>query len=763
MIRLKTLGGADLRHDDGREIRPLLTQPKRLALLVYLCRARGFSRRDTIVGLFWPELDEAHARSSLRQSLTFLRRAMGDGVVVTRGEDEIGVDRTLISCDATEFLEACAANRNDDALRIYGGDFLDGFYISDAASEFQTWMENERAALRRSAATAAWAAADAARVDGDRRTAVAQARRAAAFAADDEGEVARLIAFLDDVGDRAGAIATYEDFANRLRREYDVDPAPETQSVIRRIRARTEASDATVSSSAASPQNGGDSSGRDRSASLRAASHQRSRRPLVYLAAAGTVALAGYLTAFAKRRTESDWSRHTVAVLPFKDLDNDTTRRYVADGVTDQLITDLSQSGMVRVINTRTMLFYRDSMLAPGVAGPLNADAIVHGTIQQSDDSVQVAVELDRADGKEQWKRVFFGTRSDILRIQRDVARALTLEIRGAVGPAQQVALGSAPLKSDAVDLYVRGRFAWNQRGRLNLLKSIDLFTQSLESDPTYAPAYSGMADAYVQLGYQSLLAPSDAFPKAEAAARRALDLDSTLAEPHATLGFVNMYYRWDWAAADREFRRAIAMNPSYATGHEWYGLYLTAMGRFAEALANEREAQKLDPLSVAIAGTTGWVLYYSGRQDDAQRELNVALRMSPAFSLGHFYLGRVLEARGQTDSALAEYSATGPLRNWIPTVAAEGYVFGTLGKTTEARQMLARMDSLSRGEYVTSYAVALVHAALREPDSAFAWLQRGVEERTHWLVWLNRDVRWAPIRADPRFHQLVKQVGLPP
>lgn len=321
----------------------------------------------------------------------------------------------------------------------------------------------------------------------------------------------------------------------------------------------------------------------------------------------------------------------------------------------------------------------------------------------------------------------------------------------------------SRPLSPDAVDLYARGRHWWNKRGRANLLTSLDYFSRALDVEPRFALAESGMADAYVQLGYGSFLRPDDAFPKAESAARRALQLDSTLAEPHAALAFVHFYYRWDWEAAEREFVRALELNPSYATAREWYGLYLTAMGRYVEAMAQERRAQALDPLSVPIAGTAGWVLHYSGRNDEAARELEIALRLHPAFVLGQLYLGRVYQARGQLDSALVRYAATGPLRTWVPTIAAEGYVLGLQDRRREAEATLARMDSLAGHEYVTSYAVALVHAALGRRDSAFTWLERGVRERTHWLVWLNRDTRWDMVRDDPRFAALVREVGLPP
>jgi len=310
--------------------------------------------------------------------------------------------------------------------------------------------------------------------------------------------------------------------------------------------------------------------------------------------------------------------------------------------------------------------------------------------------------------------------------------------------------------------LYIRARHWWSRRGRENLFRAVGAFQQALDIEPTYAAAYSGMGDAYAQLGYGGFLRPDDAFPKAKAAAIRALELDSAIAEPHATLGFVAMYYDWDWMVAEREYRRALEVNDRYATAHEWFGLFLAAMGRFTEAQAAERRALALDPLSVGIASTAGWVQHYSGNQAEAERQLRIALRIDSTFAVGHLYLGRVLQFNGQLDSALAHFAAMGGLRAWVPTIAGEGYVYAQQGRVDRARQVLHQLDSLSRTQYVTAYAVALVHAALGQRDSAFAWLNKAVDERTHWLLWLNRDRRWDPIRSDPRFAAIARRVGVP-
>ena len=767
MFLLRTLGALDLQGPDGRELRPILAQPKRFALLIYLAlaNAQRYRRRDKVVALFWPDLDQEHARGALRQALRFLRRTLGEGVVLTRGEEDIGIDPAAVICDASAFEEACGAGLSDRAVELYQGDFLDGFFVSEAAPEFEQWVDEERDRLRHLATGALWALAAERRATHDPAGAVSLARRAVGLSPRDESEWAHLIRFLDEIGDRAGALAAYDEFARRLRQEFDAEPSPETQALLHSVRSR--AARASAAPFDAPPAAATAIPGSAPGPAPPPASRPRwPSPPLIPLAAAGLVALAAYLVAFAAgHRPGLKPERVAVAVLPIEDLSGDTARAYMAEGMTDELITDLARIHAMEVINRRTMMAYRGSKkTAREIARELGADAVVVGAVQYLGDTVHLSAQLVLGDGEQAaWAQSYDGSRGDLLRLQREIARAVAERVRVALTPGERADLAAiAALDPEVLDAYVRGRHWWNKRNGPALLRSIVFFNQALDGNPTFAPAYSGMADAYVQLGYASLLPPKDAFPKARAAARKALSLDSTLAEPHATLGYVAMYYNWDWPAAEREFRLAIARNPSYATAHEWYGLFLAAMGRFDEAQAEERQAQQLDPLSPGVAGTAGWVLHYSGKQREAEQVLRTALRTDSVFPLGHLYLGRVLQFQGQLDSALAQFEATGPLRNWVPTIAGNGYVYAQQGRRAEALAVLHYLDSLSATQYVTSYAVALVHTALGQRDSAFSWLDRAVDERTHWLVWLNRDLRWKPLRGDPRFAAVVHRVGLP-
>lgn len=621
------------------ELRPVLTQPKRAALLAYLALAdsSGFRRRDTLVALFWPDSDDIRARAALRQAVRFLRRAIGEGVVVSRGEEEIGISSQEFWLDAIAFERAAVGGRHAEALDLYRGPFLDGVHVSESSPELERWIDGARSRYSRLAAISAWSEAEAHRKAGNPAAASTLARRAYEISPDDEAGLRRLVTFLDELGDRSAALATYDSFARRLSADEGAEPSPETIAAVEAVRSRSVQSPRFV------------------------------------------------VAASARTATVNTPQAESISPPP-------------------------------RV----TLLPRRVASIATGVA-------------------LSIVIAL----------AIIAGRRAD----SRSIASLASVTASPLVR--------SDVRSPEAVKHYVQGRYWWNKRGP-GLLKSIAFFSQALDADPTFAPAYSGIGDAYVQLGYASILAPSDAFPKARAAALRALDLDPGLAEPHATLAYVHMYYDWDWKGAEQEFKRAIELDPKYATAHEWYGLFLAAMGRFREANSQERRAQELDPLSTPIAGTAAWVLYNAREYDAARSELKIALRSDSTFALGHLYLGRVEEATGNYTSALAEYEATGPLNSWVPTLAAKGHVLGLVGRRKEAQALLSRLDSMSRHQYVTAYAAALIYESLGQKDSAFASLERGVRERTHWLVWLNRDARWRTLRGDPRFRSLVRQVALP-
>jgi len=307
----------------------------------------------------------------------------------------------------------------------------------------------------------------------------------------------------------------------------------------------------------------------------------------------------------------------------------------------------------------------------------------------------------------------------------------------------------------------LKGRYSWNRRNEAGLQEGIQYFQQAIALDPAYAEAYSGLADSYTTLGYFSYLAPKEAFPQARAAALKALELDITLAESHASLGYVKLYFEWDWPGAEAEFKQAIALNPNYATAHEWYSIYLTAMDRPQEAAVEIGRAHDLDPLSLTISTDMGFDFYYKRKYDEAIQQFQKTLQMNPKFPLAHLWLGRAYQQKGMYEDAIAEYEkADDALPGWIVTLAGIGNVYGVSGKKKEAREMLERLEKLSQRKYVTPYGVALVYVGLGDKDQALIWLGKAVEDRAHWLVWMRLDPRWDPIRGDPRFKEITRRVG---
>jgi len=284
-----------------------------------------------------------------------------------------------------------------------------------------------------------------------------------------------------------------------------------------------------------------------------------------------------------------------------------------------------------------------------------------------------------------------------------------------------------------------------------------------VDIDRRFAAAYSGLADCYAALGYLSFASPSEAFPAAGRNAEKALALDESLAEPHASLGFVKLYFDWDWSGAEVEFRRAIAVDPNYAATHQSDSVYLLAAGRPAEAFREIQLARQRDPLSVPINSDLGFHYYYTGQYDEALKQLKFVLQLDEDFPPAHLWLGRTYQELGRVDDAVAEFRRVETsLPEWPVSMAARGFVAGTACRPDEARETLAELERLGNRTYVTPYGVALVHAGLGSNDIAFRWLNRAFQERSHWLVWLRLDPRWNSLRPDARFAELVRRMWFP-
>ena len=370
---------------------------------------------------------------------------------------------------------------------------------------------------------------------------------------------------------------------------------------------------------------------------------------------------------------------------------------------------------------------------------------------------------IDAAADRHLWAESYERNVSDLLALQREVAAAIADRIQATLTVRERAGLTSARrVNTEAYLAYIKGRSFWNQRTQPALEKGVSSFEQAIDADPGYAPAYAGLADCYTALGYGSYLPPKVAFERAKAAAARAIALDPDLADPHASLGYAKLYYDWDFANANLEFQRALALSPNAVTALDWHSVYLTAMGRFDEARAEILRARELDPLSVATNTDVGFVDYYSRHYADAAKQLRATVEMNPSFPLAHLWLGRTYQEQHQYDEAVAEYTAAAKvLTDWPVTMAAIGHVYGVSGRRDDAHRVLRDLQALSSRKYVTPYGVALVYAGLGDTASAFDWLDRAVADRSNWLVWLKLDPRFANLHGNPRFDALLARIGL--
>ena len=393
---------------------------------------------------------------------------------------------------------------------------------------------------------------------------------------------------------------------------------------------------------------------------------------------------------------------------------------------------------------------------------------VLEGSVQKEGDRFRITAQLINVEDdyhilSEKYD-VSYTKSGDIFVIQDKIANAIAERLSLSFGDQESKRVNRVPTESkEAHDWYLKGRFFWNQRNPDALKKGIEFFERSIEADPLYASAYAGLADCYTALGYASFLAPNDAIPKAKIAAAKALEIDSTLAEPHASIGFFKFYYDWDWAEAEKEFKKAIVLNPNYEVAYDWYGYYLTAMERYDEAAAILKKAKDLDPLSIPISTDMGFSLYYSGNYDKALKELQSSLEMSPRFGFAHLWTGRVYQQKKMYKESLDEYGkALLAQPGWTVALAALGNVYCIIGQNSKANKILDTLDVISKKRFVTSYGVALVYAGLGEKDKVFEWLNKAYEERSNWLVWLKSDPRWTILRNDKRYEELVQKVGLP-
>ena len=458
---------------------------------------------------------------------------------------------------------------------------------------------------------------------------------------------------------------------------------------------------------------------------------------------------------------------HAIVVLPFENASDDPNTEYLAEGISETLINSLSELRNLRVIARATAFQYKGKQVDPERIGrELRVRAVVSGRVRQVQDALSIQVDLiDATNGTQLWGQSYDGKLSDALAVKQAIAREVTGKLKLRLsGEEERRLVQRDTVNAAAYQFYLKGRYFWNQRTADGLEKGISYFRKAIEADPSYALAYVGLADSYNFLGAFgiAILSPDEAMPKAKSAALKALEVDDSLSEAHASLAFVELYYEWDWAGAEKSFRRAIELNPNYAPAYQWYSHLLMSGGRTSDAISAAKRAAEIDPLSLPAVLNVGWQYHWAREYDSAVEQLRRVLQINPNFEQAHWALGLAYVGQAKMEEAVAELQKAIALSGGNSVyVAGLGDAYALGGNKAEAIRLRSQLEQ--KTTYVSPYWMATLQAALGEQDLALVSLEKAFAERNGGLIWLGADPRMDSLRSDPRFATLVERVGVPP
>jgi len=462
--------------------------------------------------------------------------------------------------------------------------------------------------------------------------------------------------------------------------------------------------------------------------------------------------------------TASLTSNKSIAVLPFANLSRDPDNAYFAAGIQDEIITRLSKIADLKVTScTSTQRFKSSPDDIPAIAAQLGVANILEGSVQRTADAVRVNVQLIKgANDAHLWADTFDRKLTDIFTVESEIAKSIAGTLQAKLTGSEQNAIAARPTENtEAYQLYLKGRFFWNKRTGQNLNKAADYFNQAIAADPQYALAYVGLADSYLLMPFYGAGTPQDCYPKAKAAAEKALQLDSSSAEAHTSIGQLCCYYELDFPKAVREFQRAIELNPNYATAHQWYGSSaLVALGRFDEAVTEVKRAIELDPLSLVINIDMGNTYYRARRYDDAIQQMRKTLEIDPSFYYAHWFLGCALMAKGDLVDGIEEFKKARELNDNPLMLGLLGYAYGKAANKEQAAKIRDELEALSKQRYVSAYCFALVSLGLDDKEEALRQLERSYQARAgETLRFIKVEPLLDPLRGDPRFDALAEKI----
>jgi len=490
---------------------------------------------------------------------------------------------------------------------------------------------------------------------------------------------------------------------------------------------------------------------------------KRHKRGVLLTLAVAILAAGAFAYAFFFVAPPPPPNEKSIAVLPFENLSEEKSSAYFADGIQDEILTRLSKIADLKVISrTSTQRYTHTSQSPSQIAHQLGVANLLEGSVQRTNDQVRVNVQfITAANDTHLWAETYDRKLTDIFVVESDIATTIAKTLQARLTGAEKTAIAKRPTANpEAYELYLKGRFFWNKRTAADLRKAIEYFNQALDKDPGYAPAYAGLTDAYLILSQYGAASPADSFPQAIAAAKKAIELDDTLAEAHTSLACSLAYYDFDFEQSVKEFERAIQLNPNYATAHHWLSNgVLSALGQFERAIAEGKRAVELDPLSLVINTDLGQDFFYARRYDEAIVHLRKTIEMDPRFYFAHWVLGTALQLKGQLSEAVAEYSKAVELNDDPSVLALLGQAYARAGQRDEAQKILLRLSEEAKSRYVQAYSFVLMYLALGDKERAIDEMERAYRERDANVAQIRTDPMLDDLRGNPRFEKLVSQI----
>lgn len=798
MFRLRAYGGLSLERD-GMPYAGQASQRRRLAVLAVLAAATdaGVSR-ERLMNFLWPDADPARARHSLDEALSGLRREFrSDGLFI--GVATLHLNREMLPSDLDEHATALASRDEERAISVYSGPFLDGFYIP-AAADFEHWVDSERRTRARAHARLLEGLAERATLAGDSAAAVRWWQSRVALDPLDTPAALSLLRALTAAGNPSEAIRQARVHEALVRQELDTTPGPGWQAVVERLRAEPDrlvvpsmpaliepliafVVEPGTTPAVVSPTDAITTIGNATRSSITVPAagvtapwfSSRSRYTAIGVGGAVIIAAlasarsvwsrpsrepqnAAGLTATARGSTE----RSSVAVLPFANTSGDPADEPFSDGLTDELIGALSRVPGVRVTGrTSAFALKGRGLTVRSVADTLGVVTVLEGSVRRDGNRLKVSAQLiDALDNGVLWAESYDRELQDVFAVQEEIARAIVRALAPKLANTQSLFRPIQPRDLATYELYLKGRFYLARRSPADLRRAADHFEQAVARDPSFAQAFAGLADTRVLLVLLGSSPPAEQLPGARAAAASAIRLDSTLAEAHAALGNIREAFDWDAQGADRALKRAVALDPGYATAHLYRGIHLLNLGQFDEAVAELTLARTLDPLSAAVCMQLGRAHLFVRRSADAVGFLRTATELNPEFGAAYSQLGEAYLQQGKSADALNAFQRAASLTGGRDS-AHLAYAFAATGQRAAAVAILDALIATPKHPYLPPVPMAKAYAALDSADAAFRWLEMGFTQRAAQMRTIKVAPAFVALSVDPRWQVLLRRMRM--